>query len=88
MLVSPAGSLGLVAFSSEATRLLDLFELQAQEGRCLDAFRTGEPIGLEDLEAGAGRWPSFAAALQAGPSTLSGSRRAAVPSCPWTRPSP
>ena len=67
MLASPAGSLGLVASSSEAMRLLELFELQAQEGPCLDAFRTGEPVGHEDLEAGAGRWPSFsAAALRAG----------------------
>ena len=67
MLASPAGSLGLVASSSEAMRLLELFELQAQEGPCLDAFRTGEPVGHENLEAGAGRWPSFsAAALQAG----------------------
>ena len=67
MLASPAGSLGLVASSSEAMRLLELFELQAQEGPCLDAFRTGEPAGHENLEAGSGRWPSFsAAALKAG----------------------
>ena len=67
MLVSPAGSLGLVASSSEAMRLLELFELQAQEGPCLDAFRTGEPVEHENLGAGAGRWPSFsAAACQAG----------------------
>jgi GAF domain-containing protein len=62
MLASPAGGLGLVASSSEAMRLLELFELQAQEGPCLDAFRTGEPVGHEDLAAGSGRWPSFAAA--------------------------
>jgi GAF domain-containing protein len=67
MLASPAGSLGLVASSSEAMRLLELFELQAQEGPCLDAFRTGQPIEHQNLQAGAGRWPSFAtAALQAG----------------------
>jgi len=67
MLASPAGSLGLVASSSEAMRLLELFELQAQEGPCLDAFRTGERVEHEILEAGAGRWPSFAAAaLEAG----------------------
>ena len=67
MLASPAGSLGLVASSSEAMRLLELFELEARGGPCLDAFRTGEPAGDENLQAGAGRWPSFsAAALQAG----------------------
>jgi GAF domain-containing protein len=67
MLASPAGRLGLVASSSEAMRLLELFELQAQEGPCLDAFRTGERVGPENLEADSGRWPSFsAAALRAG----------------------
>src|SRR5213595_4010050 len=59
MLVSPQGSLGLVASSSEAMRLLELFELQAQEVPCLDAFRTGQAVEHEDLEAGSGRWPSF-----------------------------
>src|ERR1039457_7554303 len=67
MLASPEGRLGLVASSSEAMRLLELFELQAQEGPCLDAFRTGERVGHQNLEAGSGRWPSFsAAALRAG----------------------
>src|SRR5487761_1477341 len=67
MLASPAGSLGLVASSSEAMRVLELFELQAQEGPCLDAFRTGEPVEHEYLEAGLGRWPLFStAARQAG----------------------
>jgi GAF domain-containing protein len=67
MLASPAGRLGLVASSSEVMRLLELFELQAQEGPCLDAFRTGQPVRHENLQAGAGPWPSFAAAaLRAG----------------------
>ena len=67
MLVSPGGSLGLAASSSEAMRLLELFELQSQEGPCLDAFRTGEPTGHEDLKAQPVRWPSFSAvAVDAG----------------------
>jgi GAF domain-containing protein len=64
MLASPAGRLALAASSSEAMRLLELFELQAQEGPCLDAFRTGEPAVHEDLEAGSGRWPAFTAAAR------------------------
>ena len=67
MLAPPSGSLGLVASSSEAMRLLELFELQSREGPCLDAFRTGRPVGHEILEAGSGRWPTFSgAAVEAG----------------------
>src|ERR1700690_3828182 len=57
MLASPAGGLSLVASSSEAMRLLELFELQAAEGPCLDAFHNGEPVEQQNLESGAGRWP-------------------------------
>jgi GAF domain-containing protein len=62
MLAAPAGGLGLVASSSEAMRLLELFELQAAEGPCLDAFRTGEPVAQENLQAGSGSWPQFSTA--------------------------
>ena len=67
MLASPSGSLGLVASSSEAMRLLELFELQEHEGPCLDAFRSGGQVDQEDLRPGSGRWPLFsAAAVSAG----------------------
>lgn len=67
MLASPSGRLGLVASSSEAMRLLELFELQTEEGPCLDAFRSGETVEHEVLTAQSSRWPSFAAAaLEAG----------------------
>src|SRR5260370_29039363 len=66
MLASPEGDLRLVASSSEAMRVLEVFELQAQEGPCLDAFRTGRRIEHENLRTGAGRCPRFAtAALEA-----------------------
>ncbi len=67
MLASPRGWLQLVASSNEAMRVVELFELQAQEGPCLDAFRTGERVEHENLEAGVGRWPRFATvAMEAG----------------------
>lgn len=67
MLLSPDGALRVMSSSSEAMRVLELFELQAQEGPCLDCFRTGEPVVNQDLAASNGRWPKFSVeALNAG----------------------
>ncbi len=67
MLASASGDLRLAASSSEAMRVVELFELQAHEGPCLDAFRTGQPVEHENLRAGTGRWPRFATvAVEAG----------------------
>jgi GAF domain-containing protein len=67
MLVSPEGDLRLMASSSDAMRVLELFELQAQEGPCLDCYRTSAPVVNQDLAVVNGRWPRFAAeALEAG----------------------
>ena len=67
MLATPAGDLRVMASSSEASRLLELFELQAQEGPCLDCYRTGEQVVNQDLASAGARWPLFAAeALAAG----------------------
>src|SRR5438128_5981837 len=49
MLVAAEGDLRVVASSSEAMRVVELFELQAQEGPCLDAFRTGEAVMNQDI---------------------------------------
>jgi hypothetical protein len=67
MLAAPACDLRVMASSSEATRMLELCELQAQEGPCLDCYRTGEPVVNRDLGSAGGRWRLFAAeALAAG----------------------
>jgi transcriptional regulator with GAF, ATPase, and Fis domain len=60
MLAAPEGDLRVMASSSEAARLLELFELQAQEGPCLDCYRTGLPQLNADLAVEHGRWPQFA----------------------------
>jgi GAF domain-containing protein len=67
MLVSPDGDLRVMASSSEAMRVLELFELQAEEGPCLDCYYSGEPVLNQDLASHDGRWPRFASeALRAG----------------------
>ena len=49
----------MVAASSEAARLLELFQLQSDQGPCLDCFRSGQPVACTDLSADP-RWPQFA----------------------------
>lgn len=59
MLIDNSRQLRLVAASSEEVRLLELFELQNEQGPCLDCYRTGTQIADDDLEE-SGRWPDFA----------------------------
>ncbi|MEA3216188.1 MAG: hypothetical protein QOJ19_2344 [Acidimicrobiia bacterium] len=67
MLVAPDGDLHVMASSSEAMRVLELFEIQSQEGPCLDSYRSGDQVVNQNLVADNGRWPLFAAeALAAG----------------------
>jgi transcriptional regulator with GAF, ATPase, and Fis domain len=58
------GELRVMAASSEQVRLLELFQLQNDEGPCLDSFRTGAPVIVADVSAEADRWPRFVAAAQ------------------------
>jgi len=61
LLTDQQGALQAVAASSERTRLLELFQLQTDQGPCVDCFRTGQPVSVTDLPS-AGRWPRFTAA--------------------------
>ena len=60
LLVDEAGDLQFVASSDERTRLLELFQVQNQEGPCQDCFSTGAPVGADDLATAHDRWPLFA----------------------------
>ncbi|MEY2457162.1 MAG: hypothetical protein QOK06_2256, partial [Acidimicrobiaceae bacterium] len=67
MLMSPDGDLRVMASSSEAMRVLEVFELQSDEGPCMDCYRTGQPVVNMDLVHAEDRWPRFSPeALDAG----------------------
>jgi len=60
MLADRDGTLRYVASSSERMRLIELFELQHDEGPCLDAFRDGVAVHSSLLAEAMERWPHFA----------------------------
>ena len=60
VLVDPLGDVHVLASSSEQTRLLEVFQIQADAGPCLQAYRTGQPVVVDDLTVDPNRWPAFA----------------------------
>ena len=61
LLADRDGELRVMAASSEQVRLLELFQLQNDEGPCLETFRTGAPVSVPDVTTEIHRWPRFAA---------------------------
>ena len=67
LLADAHGQLQYMAASAESVKLLELFQLQYQEGPCLDCFRTSTAVINTDLHEAAERWPLFAPrAVEAG----------------------
>jgi GAF domain-containing protein len=65
LLVDQRGHLSVVATSSEQTRMLEIFQLQTDQGPCLDCVRGAQTVTSGDLEADRGRWPDFVPAALA-----------------------
>ena len=69
LLADGRGALRLVAASTEQARVAELFQIQNDEGPCVDCFRSGQAVIIGDISVGdaATRWPRFGpAALQMG----------------------
>jgi GAF domain-containing protein len=61
LLVDPAGELQLVASTSEEAELVEILQLAAGGGPCLDCFRMGKPVTVGDIGAESAKWPRFSA---------------------------
>jgi GAF domain-containing protein len=64
LLADLRGTLNLMAASTEQARLLELFQLQNEEGPCLDCYRSGQTVECVDMTTEGRRWPRFAAAAR------------------------
>jgi hypothetical protein len=53
------GQLQVAAYSTEAVRRLERFQLKVNQGPCLDCFHTGQVINAPQLTQTADRWPQF-----------------------------
>ena len=60
MLADSDGILQYVASSSERMHLIELFQLQHNEGPCVDAFHSGLPVYSPTGDDLSTRWPNFA----------------------------
>lgn len=65
LLADGRGVLHLVASSSEGSHDLEMFQLQRDEGPCLDCFHGHEAVLVPDLDAEQQRWPQFCQAARA-----------------------
>lgn len=62
VLADDHGDLQLVASSSEQAQLVEIMQLSAGAGPCVDAFRQGRAVTVGDIEVEGDTWPVFQAA--------------------------
>jgi len=63
MLGDARRELRVVAASSDDAEVMELLQLQADEGPCMQCFHTAAPVSVADLGEAADRWPGFVAAV-------------------------
>jgi transcriptional regulator with GAF, ATPase, and Fis domain len=64
LLADQRGVLHLIATTSARTHDLEVFQLQRDEGPCLDCYHSGAPVIVPDLADQVQRWPQFCPAAQ------------------------
>lgn len=61
LLANAEGDLELVVSTSEAIRLVEVMQLAAESGPCIECYQRGTRVSVPEIEAERSRWPSFAA---------------------------
>jgi GAF domain-containing protein len=59
LLADETGELDLLASTSEASRLVEVFQLSAYSGPCIESYTTGEVVSLPDIAEAPARWQQF-----------------------------
>lgn len=65
LLADSHGNLRVVASTNEQTAWMELLQLQADEGPCVECFRNAAAVSVVDLADTTRRWPQFTTALAA-----------------------
>jgi GAF domain-containing protein len=59
MLADEHGQLQLMTSTNESADLVELMQLSADAGPCIDCFATGQPVTVPSIQRSGGRWPAF-----------------------------
>lgn len=59
LLENPHGELELVASTSEGAGFVEVMQLNAGDGPCVECARTGDPVSIADIEETGGDWAQF-----------------------------
>lgn len=67
LILGQNGELQLVAATGEKTALVEVMQIDADAGPCVESVGSGRPVAVDDMRDDNGRWPRFrAAALNVG----------------------
>ncbi|HEY1529975.1 MAG TPA: GAF and ANTAR domain-containing protein [Galbitalea sp.] len=59
LLADDGGELELVASTSEASRLVEVLQLSANAGPCIESYRSGQIVAVPDISVVDARWAHF-----------------------------
>jgi GAF domain-containing protein len=59
LLADADGRLEVVASTSEESKLVEVMQVDAEAGPCMECFTTGIPVLVPDIDVDSSRWPAF-----------------------------